>query len=455
MEQMTKMKILNLSKRGNTFVVISMIITTVLAGSTVLAGTLIANNINNQQTISYQEAIDIASSVPEVAAFIEENDITSVSADLYEDVWIVEFYAGNVNYTEDFYCWLNYAYVEIDATTGEVLYYDVYSPSEPNFTESEIIDIANAIPEISAWLDVHEDACVFAWFDGYDSWIVDYYDEYYSAYVIISNIDGSVIYYDVYDPYEGAIHTPEEIIIIVEALPEVQNWTLENPDYEIYIYYSGTMYENYTAWDEPTEQIDCYCNTTDNVWFVDYWAIGTFPEYDWISIVVSDETEDILSIIQKKEAQLTETEVIAIAEAVPEVQAFIETLDSYEIYAWFDDYSGCWYVYINSLIYYQDYAYVEILDETAEVLYFEIYDEPDPQMTPEQIEAIANATPEVIAFRATFTISEESVSYWDGQWSFIILGGTGSPLVVTNGLEVIVDDATGIILEILEMMICY
>ncbi|MHA1555801.1 MAG: hypothetical protein ACTSPM_02595 [Candidatus Heimdallarchaeota archaeon] len=216
------------------------------------------------------------------------------------------------------------------------------------------------------------------------------------------------------------------------------------------------MYENYTAWDdEPTEQIDCYCNTTDNVWFVDYWATDAFPEYNWISIVVSDETEDILSIVQKKEAQMTEAEVIAIAEAIPEIQAFIETLDSYEIYAWFDDYNGCWYVYINSMMYYQDYAYVEIFDETAEVLYFEIFDEPDPQMTPEQVKTIANATAEVIAFRATFTISEESVSYWNGHWSFLILGGTGLPLVVTNGLEVIVDDATGAILEILEIVICY
>jgi len=173
MEKMTKMKKINLSKRGNTFVIISMIMSAVLAGSTVLAGTLIANQINEQQTISYQEAIDIASSIPEIATFIEENDISSVFANLYEDIWIVEFFAGNVNYTEDFYGWLNYAYVEIDATTGEVLYYDVYSPSTPNYTESEIIDIANAIPEISAWLEVHEDADVFAWFDGYDSWIVD------------------------------------------------------------------------------------------------------------------------------------------------------------------------------------------------------------------------------------------------------------------------------------------
>ncbi len=456
MEQITKMKIFDLSKRGNTFVIISMIMTAVLVGTTVLTGTLIANNIKNQQSISYQEAIDIASSIPKVAVFIEENDITSVSADLYDNVWIVEFFAGNVNYTEDFYCWLDYAYVEIDATTGEVLYYEVYSPSTPNYTESEIIDIANAIPEISTWLDVHENADIFAWYDGYDSWIVDYYDEYYSAYVIISNSDGSVIYYDIYDPFEGAIHSPEEIITIVEALPEVQNWTLESPDYEINIYYSGTMYENYTAWDdEPTEQIDWYCNITDNVWFVDYWTIGTLPEYDWISIVVSDETEDVLSIIQKKEAVLTEAEVMAIAEAIPEVQAFVETLGSYESYAWFNDYNGIWYVYINSLMFSQDYAYIEILDETAEVLYFEVFDEPDPQMTPEQVEAIANATAEVIAFRTNLTISEESVTYWNGHWSFLILGGSGSPLVVTNGLEVIVDDATGAILEILEIVICY
>jgi len=136
MEQITKMRIFGLSKRGNTFVIISMIMTAVLAGTTVLTGTLIANNIKNQQSISYQEAIDIASSIPKVAVFIEENDITSVSADLYDNVWIVEFFAGNVNYTEDFYCWLNYAHVEIDATTGEVLYYEVYSPSTPNWIET-------------------------------------------------------------------------------------------------------------------------------------------------------------------------------------------------------------------------------------------------------------------------------------------------------------------------------
>ncbi len=416
------MKVFNRSKHGNTFVIISMIMTAVLAGTSVLTGSLIANNLRNKQSLSFQDAIDIASSIPEVANFIEENDVTSVSTNLIDNIWIVEFYTGNINYTEDFYCWLNYAYIEIEASTGEVLYYEVYSPLTPNYTESEIIDIANAIPEISTWLDVHENACFFAWFDGYSSWIIDYYDEYYSACVIISNIDGSVISFDIYEPFEGALHTPEEIILIVEVLSEVQNWILENPDNEINIYYSDIMYDNYTTWSEPTKQMNCYYNITDNVWFIDYWTIETFPKNSWISIVVCDETEDILSIIQNKEAQLTKTEVIAISKAIPEVQSFIETLGSYESYAWFDDYYGLWYVYVNSLTNYQNYAYVEILDETSKVLFFEVFNDPDSQMLPEQIEAIVYAITEFIAFSTIYSINEESVSYWNGQWLFIFQG---------------------------------
>ena len=131
------MKTKQLPKKAVSSLAITSFIITLIAGA-VVTGTLLAVNMSDKDadTITYQEAIDIASSIPEVATFIQENDINSVSANRENDVWIVEFFAENFDYTFGNYYWMNYAHVENNANNGEVIYFIVQSSSEPILTRS-------------------------------------------------------------------------------------------------------------------------------------------------------------------------------------------------------------------------------------------------------------------------------------------------------------------------------
>ena len=136
---------------------IGIVVTASLVVGSIITGTLLARRYQREDIISFQEAIDIACAIPEIEIFIEENDIDSISAVLNDTIWIVEFYASGFNYSEDYYYWLNYAYVEINGLTEEVIFFEVFDPQEPNYTEEQILEIATNIPEISTWLSSIEE----------------------------------------------------------------------------------------------------------------------------------------------------------------------------------------------------------------------------------------------------------------------------------------------------------
>ena len=189
---------------------------------------------------------------------------------------------------------------------------------------------------------------------------------------------------------------------------------------------------------------------------MDYYTCGNTSEYSWLSVVVNDSTEEIISLTQKLEQILTETEAIALAIAVPEIQVFVDSLpEGYNAYGYYNDYDGYWSVYIYSKLFYQNYAYVEIQDATSEVTHYEIFEVPKATMSAQEVMDIINALPEVISFRETYTICNETIGCNQGEWNFMILGGSGDPFLVTNGLEIRVDDLTGEVIEILELQICY
>ncbi len=378
------MKKIKLTNKASTTIAILVILGSIIAG-TIVTGTLLTRNRKSDNYITYQEAIDIASAIPEVAAFIEENDINSVSANLYEETWIVEFFDTNFNYTEDIYCWMNYAYVEIDALTGEVLYYEVYNPSDPNYTDQEIIAIANAIPDIAYWIENQGgDISITAWYDGYELWYVDYWSDMALTYpfVIISNNNGSVVYYEIYDPLENAIHTAEEIIEIVESLEIVQTWITNNPEYDRYINFYETIWLGEdTIQSNPGIAIInlaevSWINVTGGIWIVDYWTLDE-PYDNWLSVTVDDITGEVIEILQNLIPTLTEQEVITIAESQPEVSAFLASLTSYSTYVWFDNYYGYWNVFFENDFNYEEYATVDIIDATGEIFYYYINNRPN------------------------------------------------------------------------------
>ncbi|NPE08744.1 MAG: hypothetical protein GNW80_10730 [Asgard group archaeon] len=455
------MKQKTLSKRASTTLVISLILAT-LVTSAILTGTLIARNQRlNPDYITYQEAIDIASAIPEVATFLEENEISSVSANRIDEKWIVEFYADNFTYAEDIYYWMNYAYVEIDALTSDVLYFAVYTPSKPNYTEQEIIAIANAIPEIAEWLDSQAgDISINAWYDGLELWYVDYWSDTIRSYpfVIISNNNGSVIFYEIYDPLENAIHTEEEIIVIVEALAEVQQWIVFNPEFGRTINYYDTIWfgnESFlkSANNFATKNID----VNAGVWIVDYWALDN-PYQNWISITVDDETGEVVDITKSLAPNLTFDEVIAIAESQPEVSTFLDSLSLYGVSAVFDSFYGYWYVYFENIYNYNEYAKVDIIDATGEIFYYYIHDLPNPNLTGEEALAIALSDPEVQDWLATVTGYEVYMCFDEGFWYIDLIDDilTFNESLIpgeTIGIRIVIDDVTEEVIDVIYLPI--
>ncbi len=455
------MKQIKLTKKASTTVVLSVIIGSIIAGA-IVTGTLLARNRKNNDYITFQEAIDIASAIPEVAAFIEENDINSVSANRYEEKWIVEFFDDNFNYTEDVYCWMNYAYVEIDALTGEILYYEVFNPSEPNYIEQEIIAIANAIPEIVFWIENQGgDITISAWYDGYELWYVDYWSDAIRTYpfVIISNRNGSVVYYEIYDPLENANHTTEEIIEIVESLGIVQTWITNNPEYGRDINYYDTIWFGNCSLQSSlglakTNLVEVnYINLTGGIWIVDYWALDN-PYDNWLSVTIDDETGEVAEIRQSLIPTLTEQEAIAIAESQPEVSAFLAGLTSYSINVWFDSFYGYWNVFFENDFNYQEYATVDIIDATGEIFYYYINDLPDPNLTGEEALTIALAEQEVQDWISTISEYETYIGFFEGLWNvdFVIDNRTLADGLIPQdgiiGISVIIDDATEEVVEV-------
>jgi len=374
------MKEILMSKRGKILLVGALIFGSLLIGSLSLAGTMTVKNREGTvttETIDEQQAINIASAVPEVAAFLESYPNASIDTYLFETFWVVEFFAMPIEVEESFYYGYNYAYVEIDAVTGEVLYYEVFEHVEPTYTESEILAIANAVPEIATWLAEQTEVETYVWFDGYEFWFVDYYTPESWAWVVISDKDGSVDYYDIYYPYAGANHTKDEIIAIVEALPEVQAWIAENPDYEMVVtFISPTYWDESIDFENFTEIVDDsfgFFGVNESLWYVDFWAWDNNSLWGkWLGVTIDDTTGEVLAIEQTVEPTLTAEEVLAIAEAIPEIQAFLASLPSYETSVWFDSFTGYWYVDFWDNENWMNYAFIEIDDASGEVTYFEI-----------------------------------------------------------------------------------
>ncbi|NHJ85984.1 MAG: hypothetical protein FK734_11015 [Asgard group archaeon] len=435
------MKSLLKSNKASATVIVSVLALCVITGGVIVGAYFAKNRVTY---ITYQEALNIASSIPEVAEFIENNDITSVSAERVDAVWIAEFYADQLNYTADYTRWQNYAIVKIDAITGYVMYYQIYDPNNPHYTEEEIIQIANSISEISDWLDEQAyEVFINAWFDGYDNyWYVEYYANGSSsqAMVIISDLTGEVIEYNIYDPFANATKTKEEIISIVEDVPEVQAWFIDNPTYYCYVDF----------YDEP------YYNSTslDGFWVVEYYAYHE-TRGSWIIVYVDDLSGDILAIDQSYEPQLTEEEVILIASLEPEVAEFLLNLTEYRTSVWYNEYCATWSVYFENSYNFYEYAIIDIDDATASVLSYEINIPEEHNLTGEEVYAIAIAIPEVQSWLDEIGEYFTYIGCRNGLWYvdfFINNNSLGNLTIPPEGLivsyNIVIEDATGLVIEI-------
>jgi hypothetical protein len=177
------------------------------------------------------------------------------------------------------------------------------------------------------------------------------------------------------------------------------------------------------------------------------------PFQNWISVTINDETGDILDITQNLVPTKTYEEIIAIAEAHPEVGAFLDNLTSYSADAVFDSYYGYWYVYFENDENYLEYATVDIIDATGEVFYYYINDLPDPNLSSVEALAIALTNQEVQDYLATITGYEVYIGFIDGLWYIDLIDDIltlNETLIPGNiiGISVIVDDVTEEVIDV-------
>jgi len=423
------MKKINLSKKAISSLAITSIVVSLIVGAAV-TGTFLALNFNGQDVeyITYQEALDIANAIPEVATFLEENDIDSVTAN-------------------------SYAYVEINAINGEIIYYIVQAPREPTLTEIHVLNTVLAIPEIGLWFVWTPDAIPSVWYDGYELWHVNIFANSTLSYTmaIVSDLNDTVLWYELYDPVHDAIHSEAEIIAIVEAQPDVQTWIANNPSYDRHISYRATWEEiNDTLLVASKENFESdYYNKTGGIWYVNY---DSTTSANFLKVRVDDVTGEVISIETIKIPQLTEVEAIAFASAVPEVADYIEN-KSIDINIEFNEYYSYWYILFRNDHIYDEYYYVEVADPSGEILSVEFFDMPDPINTPQWAIDIVLAVEEVQLWIDVVENYTTHATYNEGKWFVdivaIYINGTGEFPSSIFAYEATIDDLTGEILHLL------
>jgi len=418
-----------LPRKAITSIAIISTIVVMLAGGAVI-GTLVTinNQSPNAEYISYEEAIEIANSIPEIAQFIEENNINSVSANIVDDIWQIEFFAENFTYTGSNYYWINYAYVEIDAYTGEVLYYFAMSPQEPTLTESEVMDIAYDDEDLSEWLYLYWFATLTVWYDGYQLWHVNFVHEYTGSYahIFISDLNGSVVYFETYSLWINSTHSSEEIMDIVEVHPDVIAWKVLNPDSTYVIGFSK-----------------------DGLWHVQYWDD---IHLDFLNVHVNDTTLEVVYIYaRQEEPEMLESDVITLAMSIPEIADYLATIPYNIDTDWYDN-VGWWYIEFRHQYIRYEYAQVIINDHTGEIISFVIFDIPDPTMLPEDVWPIFFSIEEIYNWSLLLIDNHTSIHYLEGVWHASLIAGN---LTLTSGVldtiiayHVIIDDITGEVLDI-------
>ncbi|HUT82794.1 MAG TPA: hypothetical protein VMZ29_16480 [Candidatus Bathyarchaeia archaeon] len=397
------MKINLKSRKGLSPTLILTAIITLLMVSSVFGGLLSLKNQKGE--LSYDEALEIAESIPEVALFLDENDNVNINGKLIDGIWTFEFSIDLLNYIEDEYSWMKYAYVEIDAETGKILYYLVRNPNEPNYTEQEIIDIAQLDPEIVFWRNLYRFIYPTVWYDGFEYWYVNYLhnETDSSAIVVISDLNQSIIHVEIYCRFPGATHSLQEIYSLTEKQSNVIAWKENNPEYRM----SGIF--------------------TQNRWRINYVSDYNIIEgtSDWLYSLVNDTTLDVYLIKYRMwESNHTEQEAIDIALANLEVVSYLSTYN-YTIDAEWSD-SGYWGIH-----FYHEYIKgvcleVVIDDNYGTINSIEFYNVTFPDMTFTEAYDYAFSISEVIewltfGFEYVYTLFYYNNEDYEMElWYFII-----------------------------------
>jgi hypothetical protein len=347
-----------LPKKSFHLTIVISIIVALLASSSVFSILLVYNY--QKESISSEEAIQIANSIPEIALFLEENENLSITTNLVNSKWIVEYFFDLLNYLEDEFNWMNYGFVEIDAQSGAILYYIINNPNEPVNTESSVLALAEANYEIIFWKELYRYVYPTIWFDGYEFWYVNYLhnETDSSALVIISDQNFTIIHVEIYCRFPGASHSLQEIFEITNEHPTVIAWKENNPEYRI----SGIFKQNR--------------------WRVNYGSDYNIVEEtsDWLYLLVNDTTLEIFLVKYRLWGPIhSEQEAIDIALADAEVAYYLSTFNYTISIDWSD--MGYWEIYFRHEYIKGKELFVTFDDHLGEIISIEFYNLTDPVMT--------------------------------------------------------------------------
>ena len=241
-----------------------------------------------------------------------------------------------------------------------------------------------------------------------------YYMDYASIYILDSTkqiIQATI-------PVPAKLNSTQ-VTLIANQVPEIQEFLKTVPEVTITTYY------------------DAYSQK----WYVEYWSSIIIDAYAYV--IISDPDGKVIESqahYPEKMPQLSIGNVIQIVDNsdVVRVISKYEPLN-YSIYY----FNGTWSVYIYSFIYVEAYAYLEINDESAQII-VSGYNLPEipPQLTPDYVLNLTNGLEKVQEFKENYSDCKVNIYYFSGKWEVVYHTPDWN-----FAYYVVVDDATGEIID--------
>jgi len=364
--------------------------------------------------------------IPEIQNFLAQ--FVEVELYLYFDYEYEAWYA--FYFAVDDY--MSYASVVIDDTTGAILSIEVFIASdETNLSADEVLNIALLNEQVQEFVSAYPDYEVYLYYDYYQYWYVDFYGDYFYSWcsLIIDDLTGDIIeVYSSEDLYETNL-TIDEVVAIALADLDVQQFIIDNPDYEMYVY----LTEFYDAFNP--EMTDPWQMAEGLNWIVGFYTIDyENRQENWLEVWIDDATGEIIEKWMSVPASKTETVIFNIANGTVEVQEFLAIYDDVEWDLWYDGY-GTWYVWVWSSVQFDAYVFIEIDDFTGDILWIEEYIPVPPNHNESEVLTIVLSLTEVIDFMNNNIDYEMYTFFFDGLWYVEFYSDS-----LNGGLCVIVDD---------------
>ena len=298
------------------------------------------------------------------------------------------------------------------------------SKPEPDMTQDQVCELVEALPIVISFREKYPDVSPLIFYDGWGYWTIEYYAETSDFTNNQEKLDLNASYSGLVDIYFSN-NTYDYLSIIVNDAtgtvihtyqPIQPNLTREDV-YTIAV--SSTEGKNYLG-DHPNAEI--------NIWFdaYQYWYADFFESFDptisnntviknmgFLSIIIDDQTGEIVEVIKPIEASFTEDQIRTLIENIPEIESLIAKYSDIEALIWYDGF-GTWSVTIYSPNNPEVYGYVDISDSSGVIISIKV--NKPASYTEEEIVNILYNTQDFIDFKATYNEIALCWYFSSGVW---------------------------------------